>query len=91
MARFSQLPNRHGGLLYGEMFDWDAGVRYRGNRRRGTYVNVVGLAWEVLHHSPARQRTRSHATKPGTSIRDVDIAYKHAKYMRMSDGGSARR
>lgn len=88
IALVRDLPNRHGGLLYGQMIDGDAGVRIVATRAVGKYSTVTGSDGKFAIRVPPGTYTVT-ATKPDHLYRDFDLAYKHSNAVNVPDGGSA--
>jgi hypothetical protein len=83
-----QLPHRHGSVLYGEMFDWDEGVRIVATGADRTYSTLSDSHGKFeLHVRPGNYSVA--ATKPGHIYTDFEFAYKPANAVRVPDGGSA--
>jgi hypothetical protein len=88
IAELEQLPSRHGGLLYGEMYDGDEGASIVATGPRGTYTTVSGPDGKFSISIPPGTYAVT-ANKAGHAYNDMDIAYKQARNVTVPDGGSA--
>lgn len=88
ITEISQLPSRHGGLLYGKLIDADAGVRITAIGAGGKYSAITGPDGTFsIRIAPGTYAVT--ATKPGHTYIDYDLAYKDSKAVKVPDGGSA--
>jgi hypothetical protein len=88
IAEIRQLPNCHGGLLYGEMYDGDEGTRIVAMGPKGKYSTVSGPHGKFSMPVPPGKYAVT-ASKTGHIYSDMDMAYKSAKDVTVPDGGSA--
>jgi hypothetical protein len=88
ISELSELPNRHGGLLYGKMIDGDVGVRITATGLGRKYSTVTGHNGKFSLPIPPGTYSVT-ATKTGHIYADFDLAYKHSNAVTVPDGGSA--
>jgi len=88
IAEIRRLPQRHGGLLYGEMFDWDEGVRIVATGADRTYSTLSDSRGKFELRLPPGNYSVA-AVKPGHIYTDFEFAYKPAHAVKVPDGGSA--
>jgi hypothetical protein len=88
IAEIQTLPGRHGGLLYGEMFDGDEGVRVIATAGGKKYETVSGAEGKFSLRVPPGTYSVT-AAKSGHTYTDFELAYKRSKNVVIPDGGSA--
>jgi hypothetical protein len=88
IAEIRQLPNRHGGLLYGKMIDGDVGVRITATGTGRTYSTTTRHDGKFSLPIPPGTYSVT-ATKPNHIYVDYAPAYKDSKAVKVPDGGSA--
>jgi hypothetical protein len=89
IAEIRTLPNGHGGLLYGEMFDGDIGVRIIATAANGkTYSALSNRNGKFTIRLPSGTYSVT-AAAPGRIYEDFELAYKTSHRVTVPNGGSA--